>query len=141
MLPGEVLPRVLLEQKVYVRIPKLTMCKCSKLFLLPFRPQLKSFWRSIAILSVASHTTHLDTKYLIVKTRTGNLTLRPLIFSFFFSTFKFACHGNKNAYITHTMFNWSCFAGVFLTSFFCVVPESPYSSDAASSCLLVAAYW
>ena len=26
MLPGEVLPRVLLEQKVYVRIPKLTTC-------------------------------------------------------------------------------------------------------------------
>ena len=34
----------------------------------------------------------------------------------------------------------SILAGVFLTSFFCVVPESPYSSDAASSSLLVAWY-
>ena len=34
----------------------------------------------------------------------------------------------------------SIVAGVFLTSFFCVVPESPYSSDAASSSLLVAWY-
>ena len=34
----------------------------------------------------------------------------------------------------------SLVAGVFLTSFFCVVPESPYSSDAASSNLLVAWY-
>ena len=33
----------------------------------------------------------------------------------------------------------SILAGV-LTSFFCVVPESPYSSDAASSSLLVAWY-
>ena len=29
----------------------------------------------------------------------------------------------------------SIVAGVFLTSLFCVVPESPYSSDAASSSL------
>ena len=36
--------------------------------------------------------------------------------------------------------NGSIVAGVFLTSFFCVVPESPYSSDAASSSLLVAWY-
>ena len=34
----------------------------------------------------------------------------------------------------------SIVAGVFLTSLFCVVPESPYSSDAASSSLLVAWY-
>ena len=34
----------------------------------------------------------------------------------------------------------SILAGVFLTSFFCVVPESPFSSDAASSSLLVAWY-
>ena len=34
----------------------------------------------------------------------------------------------------------SIVAGVFLTSFFCVVPESPYSSNAASSSLLVAWY-
>ena len=34
----------------------------------------------------------------------------------------------------------SILAGVFLTSFFCVVPESPYSSDAASSSLLVVWY-
>ena len=34
----------------------------------------------------------------------------------------------------------SIVAGVFLISFFCVVPESPYPSDAASSSLLVAWY-
>ena len=34
----------------------------------------------------------------------------------------------------------SILTGVFVTSFFCVVPESPYSSDAASSSLLVAWY-
>ena len=34
----------------------------------------------------------------------------------------------------------SILAGVFSTSFFCVVPESPYSSDAASNSLLVAWY-
>ena len=34
----------------------------------------------------------------------------------------------------------SIVAGVFLTFFFCVVPESPYSSDAASSSPLVAWY-
>ena len=34
----------------------------------------------------------------------------------------------------------SIVAGVFLTSFFCVVPESPYSSGAASSSLLAAWY-
>ena len=34
----------------------------------------------------------------------------------------------------------SILASVFLTSFFCVVPESPYSSNAASSSLLVAWY-
>ena len=34
MLPEEVLPRVLLEQNVYVRIPKLTrvVCKCSSFY-------------------------------------------------------------------------------------------------------------
>jgi len=30
----------------------------------------------------------------MVKTQTGNLTVKPLIFSFLFSTFKFACHGH-----------------------------------------------
>ena len=34
----------------------------------------------------------------------------------------------------------SILAGVFLTSFFCVVPESPFSFDAASSSLLAAWY-
>ena len=34
----------------------------------------------------------------------------------------------------------SVVAGVFLTPFFCVVPESPYPSNAASSSLLVAWY-
>ena len=34
----------------------------------------------------------------------------------------------------------SIVAGVFLTSFFCVGPESPYSSDAASSSLLIPWY-
>ena len=39
MLPGEVLGRVLLEQKVYVRIPKLTTCSLQvQQFLLTFRP-------------------------------------------------------------------------------------------------------
>jgi len=35
----------------------------------------------------------------------------------------------------------SILAGVFLTSFFCVVPESPYSTDAAISSLLVVAWY
>ena len=35
----------------------------------------------------------------------------------------------------------SIVAGVFSTSFFCVVPESPYSSDPASSRLLVANWY
>ena len=34
----------------------------------------------------------------------------------------------------------SILAGIFLTSFFRAVPESPYSSDAASRSLLVASY-
>ena len=39
MLPEEVLPRVLLEQNVYVRIPKLTTSSLQvQQFLLPFRP-------------------------------------------------------------------------------------------------------
>ena len=39
MLPGEVLGRVLLEQKVYVRIPKLTTCSLQvQQFLLTFTP-------------------------------------------------------------------------------------------------------
>ena len=49
----------------------------------------------------------------------------------------------KKAYSAHTMstrVDGSLVAGVFLTSFFCVVPESPYSSDAARSSLLVAWY-
>ena len=50
---------------------------------------------------------------------------------------------NINAYSTQIMFRVDgiILAGVFLTSFFlCVVPESPFSSDAASSSLLVAWY-
>ena len=39
MLPEEVLPRVLLEQNVYVRIPKLTTSSLQvQQFLLPSRP-------------------------------------------------------------------------------------------------------
>ena len=51
---------------------------------------------------------------------------------------------NKNAYSTHTMFTYVelvvILAGVFLKSFFCVLPGSSYSSDPASSSLLVAWY-
>ena len=41
---------------------------------------------------------------------------------------------NKNAYSTLQCLlrvDGNILAGVFLTSFFCVVPESPFSSDAA----------
>ena len=54
-----------------------------------------------------------------------------------FSTFKFACHSylQKKELIVHIQcllrVDGSIVAGVFLTSVFCVVPESPYSSDAA----------
>ena len=62
-----------------------------------------------------------------------------------FSTFKFACHGYlQKKRIVHIQcllrVDGSIVAGVFLTSFFCVVPESLYSSDTASSSLLVAWY-
>ena len=62
-----------------------------------------------------------------------------------FSTFKFACHGYlQEKLIVHIQcllgVDGSLVAGVFLTSFFCVVPESPYSSNVASSSLLVAWY-
>ena len=60
-----------------------------------------------------------------------------------FHVFKFVCHGYlQKKLIVHIQcllrVDGSLVAGVFLTSFFCVVPESPYSSDAASSSLLVA---
>ena len=48
----------------------------------------------------------------------------------------------KNAYITQCLLRLDgiILGGLFLTYFFCFVPESPYSSDTASSILLVAWY-
>ena len=60
-----------------------------------------------------------------------------LIFNF---NFKFACHGhlqNKNGCSTHTRIDGSILAVVFLTSSFCVVPESSDSSNTASSTYLI----
>ena len=54
--------------KVYVRIPTLSMCSLQvQQFLLPL---LKS---SVLDWSIASPITHLDTRYLIVRTPAGDL--------------------------------------------------------------------
>ena len=85
----------------------------------------------VAIQSVASHITHLDTRYLMVKTQAGNH--QPLIF---------ACHGRlqqKCFQYTYKLcllrLGSSLLAGVFLTSSFCVVDESSYSSNEESRSL------
>ena len=73
-------------------------------------------------------------KYLMIKTRTGNLTLYPLVFKFLFSRFKFQiCLPLSFAtklLILHIQclfrVGGSILGGVFLTSLF----ESSYSSDA-----------
>ena len=72
----------------------------------------------------------------MVKTRTGNLALQPLIFFFFI--FHCNCHGhlqNKMG-IVHIQclvrIDGSILAGFFLTFSFCVVPKSSGSFNTAS---------
>ena len=64
-------------------------------------------------------------------------------FQFLFLTFTFQiCLYSHKMHVVHIIcllrVDGSILAGVFLTSSFCVVPESSYSSNAASSSLLVA---
>jgi len=78
-------------------------------------------------------------KYLMIKTRTGNLTLYPLVFKFLFSRFKFQIclplsfatkllilHIQCLFRVGGSILGGSILGGVFLTSLF----ESSYSSDA-----------
>ena len=63
--------------------------------------------------------------------------LRILAIDILFSTFNSSIY-NKNAYSRHIQWvDSSILAGAFLTSSFCVVPESSYSSNTAISTLVV----
>ena len=124
--------------KVYVRIPTLSTYSqlATAAISTPFRTQLKSFCKYSQLLVIQLN--HVDAKYLMIKTRTGSLTLQLL---FLFSTFtEFAMVIYKKwvyIRIVHIQsllrINGSILADVFLTSSFCVVPESSGSSKANQS--------
>ena len=116
--------------KMYVRTPHIEHVQLATA---SASTSIQPFWNLIG--QWLDSVTHLDTRYLILRTPAGNLEHQPLIFSFSFSNFKFASYGHLQQKSIQYVFKNSVYlvdilAGVFLVSSFCVMPESSYPSNA-----------